>query len=123
LGSVGFLFWATVKSACLSQARASVFGPLSRVVNAERMNRKRILVADDEEVIRMLIRLVLGTDYEIVEVADGEEAWQKLVDANFQFDLVMVDWKMPRLGGEELLARIQKHNVSMPVLVLTGNIQ
>jgi two-component system NtrC family response regulator len=87
------------------------------------MNRKRILVADDEEVIRMLIRLVLGTDYEIVEVADGEEAWQKLVDANFQFDLVIVDWKMPRLGGEELLARIQKHNVSMPVLVLTGNIQ
>ena len=87
------------------------------------MNQKRILLADDEEVIRMLIRLVLGNDYEIVEVGDGEAAWQKLVDEKFQFDLLMVDWKMPRLGGAELLKRIRAQNVNIPILLLTGNLQ
>ena len=87
------------------------------------MNRKRILVADDEEVIRMLIRLILGNDYEVVEVADGEAAWQRLVDEKFQFDLLMVDWKMPRLGGGDLLKRVRAQNVNVPILFLTGNLQ
>lgn len=71
----------------------------------------------------MVIRLVLEAEYEIVEVADGEEAWEKLVESNFQFDLVMVDLKMPRLRGDELLARIRQQNVNVPVLLLTGNLQ
>src|SRR2546421_12075022 len=51
------------------------------------MNRKRILIADDEEGIRMIIRIALGEElYDLSEAGDGEEAWQKIITASPAFD-------------------------------------
>jgi CheY-like chemotaxis protein len=85
------------------------------------MNRKRILIADDEEVIRMIIRMALGEEhYGISEATDGEEAWQKIITAIPAFDLVMLDLNMPRLGGKELLQRILARDPTARVILLTG---
>jgi CheY-like chemotaxis protein len=85
------------------------------------MKRKRILIADDEEVIRMIIRMALGEDlYTISEAADGEEAWQKVITSVPAFDLLMLDLNMPRVGGYELLERILARDPQARVILLTG---
>jgi len=86
------------------------------------MIRKRILIADDEELIRMIVRTALGDDYEISEAADGEETWKKLSLAEPQFDLLIVDWNMPRVGGRELLERIFARDPTTRVLLLSGSL-
>jgi CheY-like chemotaxis protein len=86
------------------------------------MKQKRILIADDEEMIRMLIRMVLGEDYDFNEAVDGEEAWQKIISADPRFDLVMLDLSMPRVGGEELLQRILARDPEARVILLTGRL-
>ena len=85
------------------------------------MSRKRILIADDEEAIRMIIRMALGEDlYAISEAADGEEAWQKVITADPAFDLMILDLNMPRLGGKELLQRLLARDPGARVILLSG---
>ena len=84
------------------------------------MTHKRILLADDEETIRFIIRLNLGNRFEIVEAIDGEDAWQKFVAAEGNFDLVIADLRMPRLAGDELVAQIQQKRPQTPAILLTG---
>jgi len=84
------------------------------------MIRKRILIADDEELIRTIVRMALGNAYEISEAADGEEAWQKLTTADPEFDLLILDWNMPLLNGKELLERIVARDPNATVLMLSG---
>ena len=84
------------------------------------MIRKRILIADDEELIRAIVRMALDNVYEISEVADGEEAWQKLTTADPEFDLLILDWNMPLLNRKELLERIVARDPNARVLLLSG---
>lgn len=85
------------------------------------MLRKRILIADDEEDVRMIVRMALG-DYSISEAADGEEAWQKFTEASPSFDLVIMDLSMPRLDGGELLQRIRARDLNCRIILLTGRL-
>ena len=82
------------------------------------MARTRILVADDEEGIRESLNLILGEDYELVFARDGEETLEKLKEDSFE--LVLLDIKMPKLDGLEVLRRLKGQGVSVPVLVLTA---
>ena len=84
------------------------------------MIRKRILIADDEELIRTIVRLALRNAYEISEAADGEEAWQRLIMAAPEFDLLILDWNMPLLSGQELLERILGRDPNAKILLLSG---
>jgi CheY-like chemotaxis protein len=83
---------------------------------------KRILIADDEPVIRMIIRMALGDGYEIVEAGDGEDAWQKLSSPNAPIDLAILDLKMPRCGGDEVLKRMHASNAPVAAILLTGSL-
>ena len=86
------------------------------------MRRSRILVADDEEMIRTIIRLVLEDTYDIVEAADGEEAWQKFTNASPTLDLVVMDLTMPRLDGQTLLQQMLARYPNTPIILLTGRL-
>jgi CheY-like chemotaxis protein len=79
----------------------------------------RIVVIDDDIFIRRLLRLTLSTDaFEIAEASDGESA---LALANAQTpDLVLLDWRMPGLQGDEVLKRLKAAHPELPVLVLTA---
>ena len=59
------------------------------------MGQKRILIADDEEGLRESLSLILSCDYELSFAKDGEEVLSALRDG--QFDLVLLDIKMPKL--------------------------
>jgi|GEM_PF-1913214 len=68
----------------------------------------RILVADDDPTLRMLMREILQVtmECEVVEASNGEEAWNLLI-AGAQVDLCILDMRMPRLGGVELVGRMR----------------
>ena len=87
------------------------------------MNR-RILVVDDEEVIRKgLIIHLTKSGHEVVEAANGEEAIERL--KRDVFDLVICDIMMPKKDGWEVLSfvRSQARTRDLPVIFLTGKSQ
>lgn len=78
----------------------------------------RILVADDEEGIRESLSLILGEDYDLVFAVDGQETLAKLTAE--RFDLVLLDIKMPKLDGLDVMKRLKEQGITAPVLVLTA---
>lgn len=82
------------------------------------MARKRILVADDEEGIRESLNLILGDQYDLTFAIDGEQALAAA--AKDGIDLILLDIKMPKLDGLEVLRRLKAQGSSKPVLVLTA---
>jgi PAS domain S-box-containing protein len=89
-------------------------GPVSVV-------RGRILVVDDEEEIRKMLRRMLGGDHDVVTVPSGEEACALLADDR-AFDVVLCDLMMPRMSGMELHAWIAARDPALAgrVVFLTG---
>ena len=81
---------------------------------------KKILVVDDEEVIRKFLRIQLAKlGYEVKEAADGEQALEKL--GKDDFDLLICDILMPNKNGWEVMREVRS-NPSMkdiPIIVLT----
>jgi len=66
---------------------------------------KRILLAEDEEVLRMLIVDTLEDEYIVEEAQDGEEALQ-LIQSNL-YDLLIVDYMMPVMTGLEVIEKVR----------------
>jgi len=78
---------------------------------------------DDEEMVRKAIRLILGFGgYEIVEAVDGEDAVHKYLEASPPFDLIVIDLDMPRLNGEEAMARIRSRHPEAKAILLSGGV-
>jgi CheY-like chemotaxis protein len=82
---------------------------------------KKILVADDEEVIRKFLRIHLAKlGYEVKEAADGEQAMEQL--GKDDFDLLICDILMPKKDGWEVIkeAKSNPKTKNIPVIVLTA---
>ena len=81
---------------------------------------KKILIVDDEEEIRSLIRDFLVKDnFETDQASNGEEAIYKLSGENNTFDLVILDIMMPGMDGLEVIKNIRRTS-SVPVIFLTS---
>jgi CheY-like chemotaxis protein len=81
----------------------------------------RVLVVDDEMVIRRLVGAMLGrARFEVLYAEDGEAAWRVLQEQ--AIDLVITDCSMPVLNGLELLRRIRATPACavLPVIMMTG---
>ncbi len=84
---------------------------------------RRILIVDDEENIRLVLRTLLKRHgYEVEAAASGEEALP-LVES-FGPDVVLADVRMPKMGGLDLLAmlRAKGHDATVIVMSAYGNI-
>jgi len=80
---------------------------------------KRILVVDDEDVIRETVRDVLsGLGCEVTTAVNGEEAVELI--AHQSFDLVLSDIKMPGKTGYDVFAAAKDANVNTHVILMTG---
>lgn len=83
------------------------------------MAKAIILCVDDEEIPRMLRRLVLQKQgYEVVAVASGKEALEALAAAHF--DLILTDQMMPGMAGTELACQIKSTTPTKPVVIISG---
>ena len=83
--------------------------------------RQTILIVDDEEDIRESLKALLETSIDGTEVlvaADGEEALETMRKA--QVDLVISDYKMPRMNGLELLGAIGRNAPQTPRILVTA---
>ena len=83
---------------------------------------KKILMAEDEENISDFVRRGLaGFGYEVTVAEDGAQAWQLLNGKSSDFDLVLLDIRMPGLSGLEVCHRLrEQQGYSLPVLMLTA---
>jgi len=82
---------------------------------------KKILVVDDEKMIRDLLRgYLIKLGYEIKEAADGEQAIKEL--GREDFDLLICDIEMPNKDGWQVIreARSNPKIKDIPVIILTG---
>jgi DNA-binding NtrC family response regulator len=86
---------------------------------SELIHARRILIAEDVEIIRWIISNTLAGDgYTVDAAADGEEAWEAL--CRDSYDLLVTDNEMPRLSGIKLIERMRKMGMSLPVIVASG---
>ncbi len=82
---------------------------------------ERVLVAEDEPQLRLLAeRSLLRLGYRVVAARNGEEAVQQFEQAPDDFDLVVLDVVMPRLGGREALTRMRERRPDLKALFVTG---
>ncbi len=80
-----------------------------------------VLIVDDEQDIRNIIRLQLGgTRYEILEAEGAEQAIERLKDNALTVDVIICDVRMPKISGVEVIDYFLGNFPSTPVLVLTG---
>jgi CheY-like chemotaxis protein len=77
----------------------------------------RILVVDDEPMVRALITRALTDDgFEVVAVANGLAALDAARSAEAEFDLIVTNNYMPGLSGPELIARVRQDFPALPIL-------
>jgi len=80
---------------------------------------ERILVVDDEEIIRESLSFVLKKEGYVVEEAEnGKAAYDKLLEESF--DLVITDLEMPIMKGSQLLEEIKKLNMHTSIVIITA---
>lgn len=85
------------------------------------MAKLKILVVDDDPDIRDVLRLTLeGDGYQVDEAVDGQEALDQV--KQFQPDLVLLDFKMPKLDGGEVAQALKKDLLlqHLPIVMLTS---
>jgi two-component system response regulator AtoC len=80
---------------------------------------RRVLVVDDEENIRVVLRALLKKHGYDVEVADGGEAALALVDT-YGPDVILTDVRMPKMGGLDLLATLRAKQHPATVIVMSA---
>lgn len=82
-------------------------------------NRKTILVVDDDDAHRTMLRtLVGGWGYDIVEANDGSTAIERVQEQ--PFDLILMDIRMLKVSGLQALERIKAYNPAIPVTIMTA---
>lgn len=83
------------------------------------MNKKKILVVDDEPSISMLLDFNLKqAGFEVRSVEDGEAVFEIL--PQFRPDLIILDWMLPKANGIQVCRRLRSSGNLVPVLMLTA---
>jgi len=80
--------------------------------------RKILLTDDDQNVRRMLTRVLSTEGYFIKEATDGLDAIKKLEKENYS--LILLDLKMPGLNGLETLKKIRESDYNLPVIMMSA---
>jgi DNA-binding response OmpR family regulator len=79
----------------------------------------RVLIAEDDEALRsVLTRGLQENGYTVDAVGDGEAALTYL--ATYEYELAILDWRMPRISGFDTIAAMRARRIAVPVLMLTA---
>jgi len=83
------------------------------------MSRPRILVIDDEEIVRISCRKCLTPEGYEVDVASNGFEGMEMSERN-PYDLILTDLKMPDMDGMEFLGKIKERKPQAKVIMITG---
>src|SRR6185436_12019421 len=82
--------------------------------------KERILLVDDEELVRLVTKAVLSyRGYQVEEAGDGQEAVERYQQAPHRYHLVLMDMHMPRMNGYDAILRIKEINPSAKIIMLS----
>ena len=82
---------------------------------------QRIFVIENEEAVRELsVRILTRAGYRVTAVGDGLDAWRIFEADPGAFDLLFVDVRIPRLGGEKFGHLVRALRPQMPILFTSG---
>ena len=87
----------------------------------EEVKRMHVMLADEQSRVRSALRLLLEEDphYWVVdEATEAEELIEKV--RNSSIEMVLVDWRLPGLAGEELLSALRALGRDLVIVVLSG---
>ena len=116
---VGSLFWAYIPCKIDIGSYADYSDPAqSPVLKGTEGKEMKILVAEDNDSNYSLVQHILK-DYNLIRVENGVEAIEKI--RNGQFHLVLMDMKMPVMGGLEATRKIRDFDTKIPIIALTAN--
>ena len=81
-----------------------------------------LLIVDDAEMNRMILREIIGDEYEVIEAADGLEAVKLLQEHGKEISLVLLDIIMPKMGGFDVLSHMISTDLiaDVPVIMISG---
>lgn len=84
--------------------------------------RPRVLLVEDEPLVRRVVARVIGQIAEKVEVAEDGDAALGLIDRGPPFDVVVLDLSMPGMPGRVVLQEIKRRKPDLPVVIMSGNV-
>ena len=86
------------------------------------MAKQSILVIDDEPAIRDMLQIALdAAGFKVVLAEDAKQAYSIIIDT--PPDLILLDWMMPGTSGIELLRRLRRDEINVPVIMLTAKVE
>ena len=82
------------------------------------VDKRRVLIVDDEEGVRSSLRLLLKSHFEVSTASDGNQALELV--GSFDPEIILLDVMMPSLDGIQTLRELKSRGVSVPVIMLTA---
>jgi CheY-like chemotaxis protein len=106
----------------VAAAQSGRVASLWRPSRSQKPHKARILVVDDEALVRRAIEHMLrGPDYAVLSAATAAEALQLFERERGRIDLLLCDVMIPGMSGLELAARLRERNGALPVLFMSGD--
>jgi CheY-like chemotaxis protein len=90
-----------------------------RLKSVPPLPKRHILVVDDEPFVCDAVKMMLNFDGHVVETANNGQQALALFDKG-KFDIVITDFAMPNMKGDELAAQIKARNPKQPVVMITA---
>jgi two-component system response regulator AtoC len=87
------------------------------------MKKRHVLIAEDDGFLSMSLSAYLKKkEYQVSTAPDGQRAWELIANSENgnKIDLLITDINMPELNGLELIHRILKNEIALPVIVMTS---
>ena len=82
---------------------------------------KSILIVDDSSMIRNYLERIFINEYNITMAVDGNDAVEKIEKNRSTLNIILLDLVMPKADGFFVLEYIQKYNIDVPVIIISGD--
>ena len=87
-------------------------------INFIHLLMKILLVDDDPVLVELLTQTLAQQNYAIDVATDGEQGW--IYGSTYTYDLMILDWSLPKLDGIQLCQRFRAHDDDTPIILLTS---
>lgn len=94
-----------------------------KAMESETKTFSRLMIIDDAEINREVLKLMFDDEYEVIEAENGSDALKKLEELNGQVDAILLDLMMPVMDGSQFLNVLHSNPdfESIPVIIITAD--
>lgn len=85
------------------------------------MPRTLLIVDDEDDVLGVLTEYLSALGYHVVPASSGYDALEKIRTTPVPFDVAVVDWTLPDLGGREVIQAVRERQPDCQIIVTTGH--